>query len=78
MQFTATRQPRRGTPRACRARCRFDLLIFNRGELNHIVEVKAKPITHRRGVEATRQGTRYREFGVPVTFVYGLDDADEF
>jgi hypothetical protein len=33
-------------------------------------------MNHKNGVEATRQGQRYRHFGVPVTFVYGYEDLD--
>lgn len=58
--------------------CRFDLVICKDGKAIHIVEVKAAPLQHRQGVTATRQGNRYRHFGVPVTFVYGGEDAMSF
>lgn len=55
--------------------CRFDLVEYVNGDAIHIYEVKAAPVKHRAGVQATRQGVRYPQFGVPVTFVYGMDDA---
>lgn len=63
---------------ARRETCRFDLVIYKDAKPVHIVEVKAAPMTHKVGVEATRQGNRYRHFGVPVTFVYGGVDALAF
>lgn len=62
-----------------REHCRFDLVLFDAfGEPMEIVEVKARSVVHKDGAENTRQGRRYRRFGVPVTFVYGLDDAKRF
>jgi len=59
--------------------CRFDIVIYEGGEPARIVEVKSSPVKHRSGtLEDTRQGRRYRLFGVPVTFVYGSADADAF
>ncbi len=58
--------------------CRFDLVIYEGARAIHIVEVKAAPMRHKNGLEATRQGSRYRHFGVPVTFVYGSQDAETF
>lgn len=60
-----------------RAACRFDLAVFDRGELTAIVEVKKSPIKHKShdGWRGTRQGQRYEQFGVPVCIVYGMDDA---
>lgn len=68
----------RASKDARRETCRFDLVIYELGRAVHIIEVKAAPMQHKDGVEATRQGQRYRRFGVPVTFVYGSDDAAGF
>lgn len=61
-----------------RMSCRFDVVIYEFGRPVWIVEVKARPVSHRTVVEDTRQGRRYRMFGVPVTFVYGPEDAQRF
>lgn len=61
-----------------RRRCRFDLLLYRNGNPAHIIEIKARPVKHKTCVDDTRQCKRYRTFGIPVTFVYGLADADEF
>jgi hypothetical protein len=58
--------------------CRFDLVLYEGGRAIHIVEVKSSRVNHSGGVSNTRQARRYREFGVPVTFVYGADDAAAF
>jgi hypothetical protein len=56
--------------------CRFDLVEYREGVAVHVYEVKANPVKHRAGIEGTRQGQRYNQFGVPVTFVYGQDGAE--
>lgn len=61
-----------------RCSCRFDLVLYRNDLPVEIVEVKAGRVTHRSGLENTRQGRRYRLFGVPVTFVYGAEDAQAF
>lgn len=61
-----------------RETCRFDLVIYENGRAVEIVEVKSAPVQHKAGVEATRQCKRYRTFGIPVTFVYGMEDAERF
>jgi type I site-specific restriction-modification system R (restriction) subunit len=61
-----------------RETCRFDLVIYENARPTRIVEVKAAHIKHRNGLEVTRQARRYRNFGVPVTFVYGAGDAATF
>ena len=62
--------------RKAKAACRFDLVIFNQDKTpRFIIEVKARPVRHKTTVEDTRQGTRYPMFGVPVHFVYGMQDA---
>lgn len=59
-----------------RVQCRFDLVIYRDGVAAEIIEVKAAARKWTRTpLEDTRQGRRYRLFGVPVTFVFGLDDA---
>lgn len=57
---------------------RFDLVIYQNEEASEIIEVKSAPIKHKRGLEKTRQATRYRWFGLPVTFIYGMEDADRY
>ena len=57
---------------------RFDIVIFDGATATQIIEVKSGPIKHKNGVENTRQARRYREFGVPVTFIYGMEQAEEF
>lgn len=62
-----------------KAKCRFDLLIFNGSEAVHIVETKAHPVRYPRVARGqTRQAKRYACFGLPVTFVYGADEAKQF
>lgn len=56
-------------------RCRFDLVIFHNCEAIKIIEVKNAPIKHKTSLENTRQGIRYRHFGIPVIFIYGMNDA---
>ena len=65
-------------PSGKRGVCRFDLVVYDGEKATHIIEVKSAPVKHRNGVEATRQGHRYVQFGVPVTFVYGMRDAEHF
>lgn len=60
--------------RKTREHCRFDLVIYAEGKPWHIVEIKARPVRHKNGVASTRQGTRYTKFGLPVSFVYGVDE----
>lgn len=54
--------------------CRFDLVIFNNKIPRWIIEVKASDIKHRKELEDTRQGRRYRMFGIPSSFIYGRSD----
>lgn len=61
---------------AGRACVRFDLAVFESGELTGIIEVKKSVINHKTTWEETRQGSRYAQFAVPVRIVYGMDDAD--
>jgi hypothetical protein len=61
-----------------KAACRFDLVIFKDRQAVDILEIKTAPVTHSRGLEKTRQGTRYRLFGVSVTFIYGMPSAKEY
>lgn len=58
-----------------RIQCRFDLVIFENKRPHQIIEVKPPAAKRGKSVEDTRQGRRYRLFGVPVTFVYGAEDA---
>jgi len=57
--------------------CTFDIVIFSGRKPEEIIEVKNGKVRHKNGVEATRQGHRYRFFGVPVTFVYGMEEANQ-
>lgn len=57
---------------------RFDIVIYRDGLAEEIVEVKADEVAHRNGLENTRQARRYRQFGIPVTFVYGMGDVRAF
>lgn len=62
-----------------RSTCRFDLVLYDEaGHATQILEVKASDVRHKSSVEATRQGQRYTQFGVPVTFIYGMPDALAF
>ena len=60
-----------------RSYVRFDIAIFKDGNLKHIIEVKRSRIKHKTTWEDTRQGKRYNDFGVPVTIVYGMGDAEK-
>ncbi len=66
------------TQYAKRSWVRFDVAIFEDGQLVHIIEVKRSPINHKTTWEDTRQGKRYNEFGVSVTIIYGMKHAEEF
>ena len=61
-----------------RTHCRFDLVIYENKAPVHILEVKARQVKHKTCLEDTRQGRRYRLFGIPVTFIYGSADASLF
>jgi hypothetical protein len=63
-----------GTAFADRERCRFDIAVFDRGELVGVIECKSAPIRHKSasGWNGTRQGWRYGQFGVPVMVIYGM------
>lgn len=63
-----------------RARCRFDIAIFEDGFLIGILEVKASVRKHKTdaGWLGTRQGIRYNSFGVPVRIIYGQEQAEQF
>lgn len=63
---------------ARRSTVRFDIAIFKEGKLSQIVEIKKSKMNHKTTWEDTRQGNRYNQFGVPVTILYGMDQAEEF
>lgn len=61
-----------------KASCRFDLVVFD--GLNNpklILEIKSHVVKHKHGAENTRQFFKYGTFGVPVWFVYGMDDIEQ-
>lgn len=62
--------------REAKAVCRFDLVVFENKNPILILEVKARHVTHKNGIEANRQFKRYTTFGLPVWFVYGMDGAE--
>ena len=57
---------------------RFDLVIYKNGIAIELLEIKAHATNHKTNLESTRQATKYRRFGIPVTFIYGYDDANEY
>ncbi len=57
---------------------RFDIAIFKKNKLTHIIEIKKSKIKHKSFWENTRQGYRYNQFGVPVFIIYGIEDAKKF
>jgi len=61
-----------------KAYVRFDIAVFDGGSLSHIIEIKRSVIKHKTSWENTRQGQRYNDFGVPVTILYGMEDAIKF
>jgi hypothetical protein len=61
-----------------REKCRFDVLIFEDKKVVEIVEIKNSVKSNRGNLETTRQGTRYRRFGVPVVFIHGDTDATNY
>ena len=63
---------------AKRCTVRFDIAIFEEGKLSQIVEIKKSKMNHKKTWEDTRQGYRYNQFGVPVTILYGMEDAVKF
>lgn len=63
---------------AKREQCRFDLVRFEGDLPAEIIEVKDTIPRDLGRSELTRQCRRYREFGVPVTFVYGMEGATEY
>lgn len=67
----------RAIPKGRRGQCWFDIAVFQGEKLVEIIEVKAAQVTHKDGVDVTRQCIRYRKFGVPLTYVYGMQDAIE-
>ena len=64
--------------RPSKASCRFDVVVFENKKAILILEIKARKVRHKNGVENTRQGMRYPNFGVPVQFIYGMSDAIDF
>lgn len=57
--------------------CRFDLVVYAQGEAVLIIEVKARPVSHKSAFTDTRQGLRYPCFGIPVVVAYGMGSVDE-
>lgn len=61
---------------AGRAKVRFDIAVFGTDGLAGIIEVKVSSIRHASDWQATRQGSRYGQFHVPVRIVYGMSEAE--
>lgn len=58
--------------------CRFDIVIFEFGVASRIVEVKNGG-PEQCGIRGQgRQCRRYREYGVPLTYVIGMPQAEKF
>jgi hypothetical protein len=60
-----------------REQCRFDLVIFKDDRAVEIIEVKSKRVNNDNFLR-TRQARRYTQFGIPVTFIFGHQDADSY
>lgn len=63
--------------RKTKASCRFDLIVFEKQQPILILEIKARKVKHKTCVEDTRQSQKYRTFGIPVWFVYGMEGAKQ-
>lgn len=63
--------------REAKTACRFDLVVYDGIVAVCIVEVKGGSVRHNTTIEDTRQGQRYRTYGVPVIVCYGSDDIDQ-
>ena len=63
------------TKYAKRCYVRFDLAVFDEGNLTGIIEVKRSIVKHKSAWADTRQGMRYAQFGVPVKIIYGMAEA---
>lgn len=63
--------------REAKTACRFDLVVFDGVVAVCIIEVKGGYVRHKSTMEETRQGKRYRTYGVPVIVCYGNDDIDQ-
>ena len=63
------------TDKATNEHYRFDLVLYKKHAVE-IIEVKAHATKHKDCLENTRQAKKYRRFGIPVVFIYGIDDAD--
>lgn len=62
-----------------RERVRFDLVLFDKNKAPKlVVEVKRQGRRITPAVADTRQGRRYIRFGVPVRFICGPKQAEEF
>lgn len=61
-----------------RGLCRFDIVIYDEHEQPTLI-IEVKSYTFRRAskpIENTRQAKKYRQFGIPVWFVYGMHNAE--
>ncbi len=57
--------------------CRFDIVAYESGVAACIIEVKDRDVKHKTNFEDTRQGIRYRTYGIPVIVCYGVEDIQE-
>jgi hypothetical protein len=58
-------------------KAKFDLCLLDaQGVLLWIIEVKRRDFQG--SFEKTKQYTKYKAFGVPLTYIFGMEDADRF
>lgn len=57
---------------------RFDLVIFKNNLAEHIIEVKGDRRKNVSNWENTKQGSTYKKFGIPVTLICGMANAEKF
>lgn len=63
--------------RDAKTACRFDLVVYSNKKPVCIIEVKGGSVKHVLTIEETRQGLRYRTYGLPVVVCYGAADIDQ-
>lgn len=63
--------------REAKTACRFDLVVYSDKKPVCIIEVKGGNVKHVSTIEETRQGLRYRTYGVHVVVCYGVADIEK-